>query len=126
MMDEKNLLDLFQIALQPINERLSGIEKRLGTLEHGQQEIEKRLNTLEHGQQEIEKRLDTLEHGQQEIEKRLDTLEHGQQEIKNTLQLVKEQTACASELQSPIGDVQKQVDDLALDLKILKRAITNQ
>lgn len=48
------------------------------------------------------------------------------EEIKNDLRILKEQTVRASELQSPVTDVQKQVDDLATDVRLIKRAITNQ
>ncbi|NME97439.1 hypothetical protein [Aneurinibacillus aneurinilyticus] len=48
------------------------------------------------------------------------------EEIKNDLRILKEQTVRASELQSPVADVQKQVDDLATDVRLIKRAITNQ
>ncbi|ERI07102.1 hypothetical protein [Aneurinibacillus aneurinilyticus] len=48
------------------------------------------------------------------------------EEIKNDLRILKEQTVRASELQSPVTDVQKQVDDLAIDVKLIKRVITNQ
>ncbi|MED0671839.1 hypothetical protein P4S95_16805 [Aneurinibacillus aneurinilyticus] len=48
------------------------------------------------------------------------------EEIKNDLRILKEQTVRASELQSPVTDVQKQVDDLAIDVRLIKRAITNQ
>ncbi len=49
-------------ALQPVNDRLDGLEK-------GQTDIVKRLDTLENGQTTLDKRMGTLERGQRRMQK---------------------------------------------------------
>jgi hypothetical protein len=80
------------------------------------QTMNQRIGALENGQE-------TLGEGQNELRAEI----HQEfAEVKADLRIIKDQTAKNSELQSPVSDVQKEVEELRLDLKILKRAITNQ
>ncbi|WP_047153810.1 hypothetical protein [Aneurinibacillus tyrosinisolvens] len=80
------------------------------------QTMNQRIGALENGQE-------TLGEGQNELRAQI----HREfAEVKADLRIIKDQTAKNSELQSPVSDVQKEVEELRLDLKILKRAITNQ
>jgi predicted phage gp36 major capsid-like protein len=73
--------------------------------------------------QKTNQRLDALENGQKELRAEI---KQQFEEVKEELRVIKDQTARNSELQSPVAEVQKQVDDLTTDVKLIKRAITNQ
>ncbi|GED14886.1 MbeD/MobD family mobilization/exclusion protein [Aneurinibacillus migulanus] len=61
-----------------------------------------------------------------EMNQRFDSVDERFTELNHKLEVIREQTAANSEIHSPVADVQKQVDDLATDVKLIKRAITNQ
>lgn len=62
----------------------------------------------------------------QEMNQRFDHVDKRFDELNHKLEVIREQTASNSEMYSPVADVQKQVDELATDIKLIKRAITNQ
>ncbi|GED16953.1 hypothetical protein [Aneurinibacillus migulanus] len=61
-----------------------------------------------------------------EMNQRFDSVDERFNGLNHKLDVIREQTAANSEIHSPVTDVQKQVDDLATDVKLIKRAITNQ
>lgn len=62
----------------------------------------------------------------QEMNQRFDHVDKQFDELNHKLEVIREQTASNSEMYSPVADVQKQVDELTTDVKLIKRAITNQ
>ncbi|BAU26581.1 MbeD/MobD like protein [Aneurinibacillus soli] len=62
----------------------------------------------------------------QEMNQRFDHVDKQFDELNHKLEVIREQTASNSEMYSPVADVQKQVDELSTDVKLIKRAITNQ
>lgn len=52
-----------------------------------------------------------------EMKQRFDSVDEQFTELNHKLEVIREQTAANSEIHSPVADVQKQVDDLATDVK---------
>ena len=71
----------------------------------------------------VNQRLDALEKGQQVLRSEMDKQFA---EVKNEIRIVREQTAQNTEVQATVNEVREEVDDLKLDVKILKKMVMNQ
>jgi chromosome segregation ATPase len=61
-----------------------------------------------------------------EMNERFNYVDQQFAEMNYKLEVVREQTASNSELHSQVNDMEKRVDELTMDVKLIKRAITNQ
>ncbi|MFD1425465.1 hypothetical protein [Kroppenstedtia sanguinis] len=82
-----------------ILEKLDGMDKRFGQVEQRIDGIDKRISALER------------------------EVKEGFQSLSNDVQVIREQTAHTAELQSPVRSLEKRVDDVEADVKLLKKVL---
>jgi archaellum component FlaC len=116
---------------------LQQILTELKNLHLGQQELRMEQKGVRNELQEIRSEQkgvrDELQEIGSEMQHRFDTLElkmslieKDVKEMKNELRIVKEQTACASELAYLIEELKKQVAEHHTDIQMIKQVITNK
>ncbi|BAU26878.1 hypothetical protein DFP93_12744 [Aneurinibacillus soli] len=87
-------------------------------------EIEKVLRAV------LDEKLSPINESLQKLGQRIDTLEDGMNkqfgETKSDLRIIREQTAQNSEMQAELHETRDDVENLKLDMKMVKKLILNQ
>ena len=84
----EELLELpqrFSQYAQTTDNRLDSVDRRLGSLEQGQQRLESNVSDLQQGQQRLESNVSDLQQGQQRLESDVTDLQQGQQRLENSV-----------------------------------------
>ena len=84
----EELLELpqrFSQYAQTTDKRLDSVDRRLGSLEQGQQRLESNVSDLQQGQQRLESNVTDLQQGQQRLESDVTDLQQGQRRLENSV-----------------------------------------
>ena len=136
-MDEKMLLQAIQeivkAEIEPLNERMGGIEQRMGGMEQRMDGIEQRMDGMEQRMGGVEQRMGGMEQRMGGVEQRMDRfeilLEH---DIPKQLQLLAEghqgivkrlpEEHELDGIRSRVSTLERVVADHSEELRILKQA----
>ena len=84
----EELLELpqrFSQYAQTTDKRLDSVDRRLGSLEQGQQRLESNVTDLQQGQQRLESNVTDLQQGQRRLESDVTDLQQGQRRLENSV-----------------------------------------
>ncbi|WP_134703708.1 hypothetical protein [Ammoniphilus sp. YIM 78166] len=102
---------------------LDKILEKLQSLEEGQHETRKAFQSLEVGQHETREAVQSLQVGQNEFRKEM---AEAISTLNKKLDHISEQVSQNTVYQIHMNNLSKKVEGLEIDIKVIKKAITNQ
>lgn len=120
---EKLLRSVLEEKLSPINENLQKLNQRIEGLDQRVEGLDQRIEGLD-------QRVGALDQRVEALDQRVETLENVMSkqfaDVKAELNAIRKQTAQNSEMQSELSEAREDVENLKLDMKMVKKLILNQ
>ena len=127
---EKLLRSVLEEKLSPINENLQKLNQRIEGLDHRVEGLDQRIEGLDQRIEGLDQRVGALDQRVEALDQRVETLENVMSkqfaDVKADLNAIRKQTAQNSEMQSELSEAREDVENLKLDMKMVKKLILNQ
>jgi chromosome segregation ATPase len=118
-----NKINIFKGRKEIMEEMLKQILTELQNVKSEMSSMKSEMNSMK---SEINSMKSEINSMKSEMNERFNYVDQQFAEMNYKLEVVREQTASNSELHSQVNDMEKRVDELTMDVKLIKRAITNQ